>query len=153
MLYASDIRRALKNNRETREYFVDVVAGDLLPNRRNQRGIYVVNTHPHDKPGEHWTIVEYTPTTVIYFDPYGGPPHPTIMKHLRRTKALRGKRLLYAAIRRQGYRHTCGFYCIYYVLTRTNGQYDMNIFNSDLDFNDRMVQRIVTRRFNVNKRF
>ena len=151
-MYARTIRRALKDNPLTRQIFIDVRAADRLPYKANeQHGIYVVNTHPNHMPGEHWTAVEYTPTHVSYFDPYGEPPHPLILKHLRVTNALRRKPIFYTAKRIQGYRQTCGYYCIFYVLTRSDEQYTMNIFNSDLDFNDRLVKQLVSQRFNVNK--
>ena len=149
MIYAGTIERALSRNPMTRHYFRDVVPANQLPAKRDQHGIYVVNTHPDHMPGEHWVTVEYGPTYVSYFDSYGQTPHPRIKKELLRTGALRGKKLLYSLKRLQGYRHTCGLYCIYHVLSRTSGQHTMNIFNTDLDFNDRLVHKLVSQRFDV----
>ncbi len=152
-MYAHQVRKALREHPITRQQFRDVRPADRLPKRHNQHGIYVVNTQPAWMHGEHWTTVEYGPTHVYYFDPYGGPPHPTIMKHLLGTGALKGKKLFYFPRRLQGYRNTCGLYCIYHTLTRSTNQYSLDIFNTDLAFNDRLVHNLVTKMFNVNKSF
>lgn len=148
-MYARTIRRALSKNPHTKTLFQNIVAANRLPRKRSQRGIYVVNTHPGHLPGEHWTTVEYGPTHVYYFDPYGYPPHPRIMKYLRLTGAVQGKKLFYSPQRVQGYRATCGLHCIYHTLTRSTTRYAMNVFNTDLDFNDRLVRRLVMRLFDV----
>ena len=144
-MYAATIKKAL-NTHETQHFFRDVRSADQLP-PQNRHGVYVVNTHPQNKPGEHWVSVEYTPTHIYYFDPYGLPPHPNIWKQLKRTT----RPIIYNNIRRQGLRKTCGFYCIYHTLTRSSPQYTMDIFNTDYDFNDRLVYILVTQKFNVNK--
>ena len=152
-MYASTIRTALNTHPLTADTFRDVISADQLPTRTDQRGIYVVNTQPERNPGEHWVTVEYDPTSLYYFDPMGLPPHPTILLHLKRTKALRNRSLDHNNVRRQGYRQTCGLYCIYHTLTRTTDRYTMDIFNTDLDFNDRIVHNLVSELFNVNKLF
>ena len=143
MMETTTIKRALLLQPLTRHYFRDVRPADLLPPKKYQEGIYVVNTHPNRLQGEHWVTVEYTDTHVIYFDPLGLPPHPTILSNLRKSKALQKKTLIHHTTRRQGERHTCGLYCIYHILTRTTTQHTMDVFNTDLDFNDRLVYRLV----------
>lgn len=147
-MYASTIKTALQTNPLTQHAFRNVVPADLIPNKKEQRGIYVVNTQPRHKPGEHWVTLEYHPHYTYYFDPYGLPPTPTILHHLRKTKAKRP--FLYSRVRRQGRRRTCGLYCIYHTLTRTTKRYSMNIFNTDLDFNDRLVHALVHQLFPIN---
>ena len=152
-MYANTIRTALNTHPLTTHVFRDVRSADQLPQTRDQHDIYVLNTQPHHKPGEHWVTLEYTPTCLYYFDPLGLPPHPNILQQLKRTKALHNKPLHHNTIRRQGHRQTCGLHCIYHTLTRSTDQYTMNIFNTDLDFNDRLVHKLVSQLFNVNKLF
>ena len=141
-MYAGTIKTALSTHPLTQQYFKGVKAADL-PNR--QHGIYVVNTQPKHQPGEHWVTVEYAPTFIYYFDPYGLPPHPNIWNQLKRTN----RQISYASVRRQGHRKTCGLYCIYHTLTRCSDQHDMNVFNTNLDFNDRLVYQLVSHNFKL----
>ena len=145
------LRTALATHPLTRHIFRDVVAANHLPSPAHQRGVYVVNTHPHDLPGEHWVALHYTPRSLTYFDSYGLPTHPRILRHLRHTDALRGRKLFYHGTRLQGVRQTCGLYCIYYVLTLCIDNHTMDMFNTDLDANDRIVHTLVRRMFLLNK--
>ena len=148
---ANEIRTALATHQLTKQIFKDVLAANQLPTKPNQRGIYVVNTHPKHMPGEHWITLEYTPTTIYYFDSYGLPTHPRVKQELHNTKALEGKTLLYHGTRLQGIRQTCGLYCIYQILTRSTNNHTLDIFNTDLETNDRIVYHIVHQMFRTNK--
>ena len=63
--------------------------------------------------------------------------------------ALNGKKLYHYKKRCQGMRQTCALYCIYHILTRTSAQHSMDIFKDDLDFNDRLVLKLVSSYFNI----
>jgi hypothetical protein len=146
------IEHALTTNHRTKGLFQAVLPCDRLPPPTRQQGAYVVNTDPAHLPGEHWTVLHYQPTTVTYFDSYGQPPPKRLRDHLKNSGALRGKTLHYNSVRVQGFRATCGYYCIYYVLTLTTKDYTMDIFKDNLDFNDRYVRAIVRSLFPCNKK-
>ena len=146
---ANTIRTSLRRQPLTRKYFQDVIGADELPNVKNQKGIYVVNTHPINLPGEHWVTIEYLDTTVVYYDPLGLSTHPTILKHLRKSGALKKRQLIHNTTRFQGQRLSCGLYCIYNILSRCSRRHSMRVFSNDLDFNDRLVYKIVRQHFDV----
>jgi hypothetical protein len=144
------IRRGLTTNIHTRQYFKDVIPCDYLPTAGcRQRGAYVVNTHTSEKGGEHWVVICFHPKTLLYFDPYGRPPTPTIRHYLKKTKALKGRVLRCNKTRYQGFRETCGYYCMYFILTVATPTHNMNIFYDNLELNDGRVRRIVKELFPV----
>jgi len=146
-MQSGTMREALEKQPLTRDFFKDVVAADMLPEKEEQCGIYVVNTHPHQKPGEHWVTIEYASDHVKYFDPTGNPPHETITHYLKKTKAR--PTIVYSAVRRQGIRATCGLYCMYQILTRTSAQHSLDVFSTDYEFNDRLVYKLVHTYFDL----
>lgn len=148
-MYASTIKTALNAQPLTNKVFRDVVPADRIPGRKNQWGIYVVNTQPSYNQGEHWITIEYAPEYTYYFDPYGLPPTKTILRHLEKTRTK--KPILYSNVRIQGQRQTCGYYSIYHTLTRTTHLYSMNVFSNDLDVNDRIVYKLVHQLFKIKE--
>jgi hypothetical protein len=143
----STLRRALTIQPLTSQYFRDVIPADLLPSKSEQRGIYIVNTHEHHQPGEHWVTIDFGDDSIYYFDPLGLPPHPTILRHLRKS----GVRscIPYNDRRFQGMRNTCGLYCLYQILCTVSSLHNMSVFNDDLDFNDRLVHKLTSNCFSL----
>ena len=139
----SRIRRALQTNSLTKHIFRDVVACDLLPAHSGGDGLYIVNTHPHYMPGQHWVVVHYTPHRLMYMDSYGLPPTPAILTSLRRDP----RDIHYTTQRLQGCSDTCALYCMYYTLTLVSGMHTMDIFSDDLHINDRIVTLHAFREF------
>ena len=145
------IRHALTTNRHTSRLFRDVRAADELPQSPDQRlGVYVVNTHESFRKGEHWVVLHYRENELMYFDPYGIPPPGNIYRELKRTGALAGRKISHFDRRIQGFRPTCAHHCIYFILTLVLKRHTMDIFDKHLDFNDRLVVKIVTSAFDVN---
>ena len=143
---------ALRTNRLTSKLFRGVVAADRLPLLTEQRGTYVVNTDPHHLPGKHWVALHFTRDRTLYFDPMGAPIPKHLRDQLRTTGTFRKTTLHHVLSRRiQGLRHTCGFYCAYYVLCLAEPRhYTMDIFTDDLDFNDRVVCNLFVSMFPIN---
>ena len=143
---SSQLERALRTHRETRDVFVGVFASDQLPvcPRQKKPLALIVNTDPSHKPGLHWCAFYITTDCVYYFDPYGIPPlvksFQTLLKCRRRNEVF-GKRL-------QGRGSVCGHYCMYYILAMVRGK-DFDLFGDDLNANDRIVRNVVTSNFRV----
>lgn len=139
----SQIRRALSSHPATKSIFHGVFARNKVPHiPKKMTAAYVVNTHPHHKPGEHWVVFYYTPSCLYYFDSYGLPAKGF-------TKLLRArKKIKYFNKRLQGSGSTCGHYCLYFILTR-NSSLSLNTFGSDGDVNDRIVKRLVENHFQI----
>jgi hypothetical protein len=88
----------------------------------------VINTDPHDGPGQHWVAVfadlrpELTYPRVTYFDSYASVPEPEIKKLMLRWKEQwdatgihsNGMRMTFNKTRHQYKDSECGMYCLYY---------------------------------------
>ena len=81
----------------------------------------------------------------------GAPIAKHLLDRLRSSGTFSEKTLRYVVTRRiQGLRHTCGFYCAYYILCLANPElYKLDIFSDNLDFNDRLVCNLFLRMFPI----
>lgn len=88
----------------------------------------VINTDPHDGPGQHWVAVfcdirpELEYPRVTYFDSYANKPEPEIQRLMSRWKEqwdstgihANGMETTFNATRHQYKDSECGMYCVYY---------------------------------------
>lgn len=116
---------------ETRKCLVSALCAmkldELYKKGKHRIGI-VINTDPHDGPGQHWVAVfcdirpelEYPRFT--YFDSYAMTPEPEIKKLMKRWKKQwdetgihsKGMKLTYNKTRHQYKDSECGMYCLYF---------------------------------------
>ena len=69
------IKRILESDARTRDSFRGVYSRNELPIRAPTTSLYVCNTDPNHKPGEHWvTIYINNDRRGEYFDSFGMPP-------------------------------------------------------------------------------
>jgi hypothetical protein len=119
----------LKN--ETRECIVSTLCSmkieELYKKGKHRIGI-VINTDPHDGPGQHWVAVfadirpELEYPRMTYFDSYAMKPEPEIKKLMKRWKEQwdktgihkQGMKLTYNKTRHQYKDSECGMYCLYF---------------------------------------
>lgn len=119
----------LKN--ETRECIVSTLCSmkiEELYKQGKQRIGIIVNTDPHDGPGQHWVAVfadirpELEYPRMTYFDSYAMTPEPEIKKLMKRWKEQwdktgihkQGMKLTYNKTRHQYKDSECGMYCLYF---------------------------------------
>ena len=75
-LKSNEIFCALKLTGVTKDLFQGVFASDKLPTCVAFPAAIVINTDPHDMPGEHWIAVfAKSHTKAEYFDSFGLPPY------------------------------------------------------------------------------
>lgn len=100
---------------------------DVYDKRKHRIGI-VINTDPHDGPGEHWVAVfcdirpELEYPRVTYFDSYANQPEAEIKRLMKRWKQQwdatgihsKGMKLTYNKTRHQYKDSECGMYCLYF---------------------------------------
>lgn len=97
-----------------------------------QKGIHkigiVINTDPHDGPGEHWVSLfcdirpELEHPRVTYFDSYAQVPEKEIQRLMKRWKVQwdatkihkKGMQMSYNSTRHQFKNSECGMYCLYF---------------------------------------
>ena len=69
------IKHILESDARARDAFRGVYARNKLPIRAPTTSLYVCNTDPNHKPGEHWvTIYIDSDRRGEYFDSFGMPP-------------------------------------------------------------------------------
>ena len=146
---SSQLLKALKHHRETRDIFLGVFPSDKLPPSMQYTKpavALIANTDPSYKPGQHWCAFYITPDCVYYFDSYGIPPPKSFQRLMqcRKEKQIFGRRL-------QGRGMVCGHYCLYFILAMVRGGTDtmFGLFGDDLNANDRIVRHKVMKDFNV----
>jgi len=116
---------------ETRKCIVSTLCSmkleELYKKGKHRIGI-VVNTDPHDGPGQHWVAVfcdirpELEYPRVTYFDSYATTPEPEIKTLMKRWKASwdatghhkQGMRMTFNKTRHQYKDSECGMYCLYF---------------------------------------
>ena len=125
---SKDIFACLKSHKSTQKSFFGIYAFDKLPKidklrklNKDQKQIYlIINTHPFNKPGEHWFAVciqnakgKNIPNE--YFDSYGKKPHPKIVSYLENFVLFSKKQI------QSEFTTTCGQWCMYYILFKNHG--------------------------------
>lgn len=151
------LTRILTSNPYTQKSFYGVFPCDMLPRKKLlQRPLsLVINTHPHNLPGEHWLAIYLTEEkTGEFFDSYGHPPdHPlfpkTIMSFLRKNvyKTVFQGRPVQAPDS-----VVCGYHCVFFLQQRGKGLTFKNIqdlYSHSLEKNDEMVVQFVKKKKNL----
>ena len=116
-----------------------------MPIRAPTTSLYVCNTDPNHKPGEHWvTIYINNDRRGEYFDSFGMPPlfdeFVTFLNN--NTKSwTHNKRVV-----QDVYSSACGYHCIFYAVHRCVG-FDVgsiaNMYTNDTILNDTIVEEFV----------
>ena len=132
---------------DLRPWFRGVFAADRLP-RRPYDGGYVVNTDPHDKPGQHWLgLWVDAPRHLEVFDSYGLPltlySNTALQKWFKQFPELTRSGQTLQALDSQA----CGHYTLQYLASKARGE-DLTTFLKewdprDLVDNDRRVGQTV----------
>lgn len=97
--------------------FAGVFPLNKLPKYLRAPANFIVNTHTHNLPGEHWLAVSYQKSGIVFaFDPFG-IYYPHLLKvYLHR---LRRHRAIYYNVEQfqEIHEKTCGIYCIAWLIT------------------------------------
>lgn len=146
MLYTDDIRDILTRDKRTKSSFRGVYAKDQLPVSAPSSSLYVCNTDPSTRRGEHWVVIYIdSERRGEFFDSIGDvrPIEEQFERFLcknsiiwtRNAKAV--QHLLSDA---------CGYHCIFFAINRCVG-YSMNsiinMYTPNLMYNDEIVQEFV----------
>jgi hypothetical protein len=109
-------------------HFKGVYPLDKLPSSLKQPANFIVNTHTHNLPGEHWLAVNYSKDGVVHaFDSFGYYYPRILQKYLHRLR--RKCAVHYSSDQLQEYyEKTCGDYCIAWLIY-------INTLNEELESN------------------
>ena len=141
------IKHILANDTRTRDSFRGVYSRNELPITAPTTSLYICNTDPNHKPGEHWvTIYIDNDRRGEYFDSFGMPPlfdeFVTFLNN--NTKSWKHNNRVVQDV----YSSACGFHCIFYAVHRCVG-FDVgsiaNMYTDDAVFNDTIVVKFVSK--------
>ena len=145
-MWTSEIDAILSSDPATRAVFGGVFASDQLPKKVPEgKRLYVANTDPANKPGQHWVAFYFHPNGVCYyFDSYGlHPLKPAFIKFIKDN----AESCDYNARSIQHHKSlVCGFYCIFFGVHMCKGASMTKIismFTINKRFNDLMVTDFV----------
>ena len=102
----------------------------------------IVNTDPHDKPGEHWVALYKEGERLSFFDSFGRrmeefeEPFASIMRDFSSRLQVTSNRMQYQNI----FTDTCGLWSIYYILTRV-WNVSFSGFTNDTFENEKELER------------
>jgi hypothetical protein len=139
------ISSMLECDKRTADAFEGVYASDELPRTTPTEALYVVNTDPSDRPGEHWMVVYFDEKRrADYFDSFGLAPS------IEDVKAFLDRNSVVCKYNRKRVQNpfsdACGHHCIFFAVHRCVG-FDMNaivnMYTEDDDFNDDIVKMFV----------
>ena len=139
------IKHILESDARARDAFRGVYARNKLPIRAPTTSLYVCNTDPNHKPGEHWvTIYINNDRRGEYFDSFGMPPlfdeFVTFLNN--NTKSWTHSKIVVQDV----YSSVCGYHCIFYAVHRCIG-FNVgsiaNMYTNDAVFNDAIVEEFV----------
>ena len=117
---------------------------DRLPKINTLPASLIINTDPHNEPGEHWVAVYVNKNRIgIYFDSYGLQP---LNKEINNFLNIYCKCWTYNSTVIQGVTSVnCGQYCVLFVLLKSIGHslFDIiKLFTKRFDINDKLVEKI-----------
>ncbi len=117
--------------------FKGVYPVDLIPKYFNS-GTIIINTDPSTKPGSHWVAVYINNDTGEYFDSFGFPPINKEIISFLDNNSTNG--WSYNSLHIQNLlSHTCGNYCVLYVMAKNKGYSItdfLNLFTMNTDLNE-----------------
>lgn len=140
-----DIRELLERNKHTRTSFRGVFASDELPRHAPTSSLFICNTDPSSRPGEHWVVIYIDRLRHgEYFDSFGMHPSvrnfDTFMKHNCTSWIFNSRPI------QDIFSHACGYHCVLYAVHRCIG-YNMddivNLYSTDTLYNDAIAKTFV----------
>lgn len=106
----------LKNS----EHFGGVFPADSINILKNDK-LYILNTDPHQKEGQHWVALYMNENLCEFFDSFGKPPG-YYHKYWHDCLLAKSKKYIYnRSILQNPSSGDCGKFCIFYVVLRSKG--------------------------------
>lgn len=146
---SNQISCVLKKDKFTKDVFLGCFPIDRLPQIKNgrRRGdiAFIVNSDPHNKPGQHWLAVYISSTVVVFFDSLAQPAWTYSTKLESIIRRQNNRKVWTVGIPLQSvYSNLCGQYCVFAIQTmaRTGRPIDiLRPFTVNTLANDRLMMR------------
>lgn len=154
----NQIHKKIKKSQKTKEGLTSVFLNSILKKINNFVGVipqdylekirinsfptsFVVNSDLSNQLGDHWLAVFITSDKIFIFDSLGFHKHkwPFLLQFL--TKYKKTHRFYQTPQVQQPFNYTCGFYCIYFLIScqYTNYKTYLSLFSGDFNRNDHII--------------
>ena len=143
MITEIQLDQCLRYDRETKKIFIGVYARNELPLKIKYPCCFILNTHPRNKPGEHWLAFYFSKNKECYFfDSYGLSPK---FYNLENYIIFSSSSYTFNKKRIQGYSSYCGFYCLLFLLFKIRNRHKsfFNYFSNVYSNNDLKIQNLI----------
>jgi hypothetical protein len=145
MLYTDDLWRILSNDKRTASSFRGVFACDELPVSTSTSSLYVCNTDPSTKGGEHWVVIYVDDNRrAEFFDSFGMSPtkerFETFLNNVSASWVFNARSVQYPLS------DACGYHCVFFAVHRCVGfniNAVVNMYTHNLMYNDVLVKQFV----------
>ena len=119
-----EIDRVLRSDPHTSQYYDGTFAVDTFPSSIPSGRLYVINLDDSHQEGSHWVQVGSLDAVTTYFDSFGRPPPPNILK----TLAANEETVLFSDIPVQSpLSQACGYHVLLVSLLQARGYSLMEI--------------------------
>ena len=142
-----EINRLLFADQQTKDIFCGCYAKDNILNQFHEKypKAYIVNTHDHFNPAEHWVAMYFESSfTGTYFDSYGiSLMHREFAMFMSRNTA---KWDYNQEMIQDFFSTNCGKFCIYFIRQRSKNVslHDLvNVFSNDLNINNVLIKQLL----------
>jgi len=145
-LNSLQIFKELKKDLYSKQIFKNVVPRNRLPKYIKYPSAYVINTHNHNQPGEHWLAVYFdNKRNCEFFDSYGLSPN---FYNFEKSLKKLSKNIKFNSIQLQADNSFyCGYYCVYFILLKSRNfslkEIQQLFSDKDFRFNDDLIKNII----------
>jgi Adenovirus endoprotease len=145
---AISLNLAVKNHLTTRQYFTGTFPWDIAPPITNYPASMILNTDPHNKPGQHWVSLYFDKSKhCSYFDSFGLLPSENIENYIKKFSVSFdcNSKMLQSFCTT-----TCGQFCLYFLYWRSRGR-SMNAIVGKLNgpYIDELVCNFVSNVYHI----
>lgn len=116
-MYANHINQLLYKDVHSKKTFIGVFSCDRIPKSRRRTYGFVVNTHTHEKKGEHWQLIFVQEGTCHFFCSLGLTPNSFVQQFLNKFSTT----IINRTAPQLSFEYTCGGYCVFVLAMLSRG--------------------------------
>ena len=141
-MFKSQLVNAIDSDPVSKFCFQGCFASNEIPKIQKNKFV-ILNTHPSEKQGEHWTVLfRENENLYEFFDSLGQPPKNYFFQNFP-SKYNFNKIMI-----QNPFEDTCGYFCLYYIFFKCRGKKLNNIF-ADSFLNDKYIKMRVNQLYEV----
>ena len=141
-MYKSQLMNIIDGEPISKFSFQGCFASNEIPKIQKNKFI-ILNTHPSEKQGEHWTVLfRENGDLYEFFDSLGQHPKNYSFQNFP-SKCNFSKIMI-----QNPFQDTCGYFCLYYIFYKCRGKKLVDIFDNSF-INDKYIKMRVNQLYGV----